>query len=142
MKHKVASGIFLLTAISVGLGAFGHAHQWAKHVLPALGNVDLSLVRLLALVWYWVSGAMLVFGCLLVWSWWRIRQGERALLILPWIVGAFYLVEGIYGALGLGAFFLLFVLQAVLLWGSTWVLGRPTVTTVSPAGTQHGSPLV
>lgn len=138
MKHKVASAIFLLAAISVGLGAFGHGHQWAKHVLPALGTADPGLIRLLALVWYWVSGAMFVFGALLVWSWWRIRQGGRALLIVPWVVGAFYLVEGIYGALGLGSFFLVFVVQAVLLWGSAWVLSRPApglgrTTDASPA---------
>ena len=129
MRHKVASVIFLITAISVGLGAFGHGHQWARHVLPALGGTaDPALLRLLALVWYWVSGAMFVFGVLLIWSWWRIRQGERALLVVPWIVGVFYFVEGIYGALGLGSFFLLFVVQAVLLWGSAWVLGRSTAS--------------
>jgi hypothetical protein len=124
MKLRVASVIFLLTAISVGLGAFGHGHQWAKHALPGLGNADPGLVRLLELVWYWVSGAMFVFGCLLVWSWRRIKRGERGFLVVPWIVGAFYLVEGIYGALGLGNFFLLFVVQALLLWGSAWILGR------------------
>lgn len=136
MKHKLASAIFLLTTISVGLGAFGHGHQWAKHVLPALGPADSSVVRLLALVWYWVSGSMLVFAVLLIWSWWRIRQGERAPRVVPWVVGAFFLVEGIYGALGLGAFFLVFVLQAVLLWGSAWVMGRATA---SPSVAQYGS---
>ena len=135
MRHKVASVILLLSAISVGLGAFGHGHQWTKHVLPALGNADPGLVRLLELVWYWVSGAMFVFGCLLVWSWWRITRGERALLVVPWIVGAFYFVEGVYGALGLGNFFLLFVVQALLLWGSAWILGRftPAPRTAAPA---------
>jgi hypothetical protein len=126
MKLRVASVIFLLTAISVGLGAFGHGHQWAKHALPGLGSADPGLVRLLELVWYWVSGAMFVFGCLLVWSWWRIKRGERGFLVVPWIVGAFYVIEGIYGALGLGNFFLLFVVQALLLWGSAWILGRST----------------
>ena len=126
MKNRVASVIFLLTSISVALSAFGHGHQWTRHALPALGNADQGLVRLLELVWYWVSGAMFVFGCLLVWSWWRIMRGERALLVVPWIVGAFYFVEGIYGALGLGSFFLLFVVQALLLWGSAFILGRST----------------
>jgi len=139
MKHKIASVIFLLTSISVGLGAFGHGHQWVKHVLPALGNADPGLVRLLELVWYWVSGAMFVFGCLLVWSWSRITRGERALLFVPWIVGVFYFVEGIYGALGLGNFFLLFVVQALLLWGSAWILAR---STAARGGTAHASPVV
>jgi hypothetical protein len=139
MKYKLASVIFLLTAVSIGLGAFGHGHQWAKHVLPALGNADPGLVRLLALVWYWVSGAMFVFGALLVWSWWRITQGVRALLVVPWTVGVFYFVEGIYGALGLGSFFLLFVVQAVLLWGSAWVLGR---FAASPGRAADASPAV
>jgi hypothetical protein len=136
MKHRVASVIFLLTAISVALGAFGHGHQWAKHALPALGTADQGLVRLLELVWYWVSGAMFVFGCLLVWSWWRITRGERA-LVVPWIVGAFYFVEGIYGTLGLGSFFLIFVVQALLLWGSAWILGRSSPAHGETAHTSH-----
>src|SRR5207248_6354443 len=43
---------------------------------------------------------------------------------LAWLVGAFYCVEGILGAAYLGPFFLMFVVQAVALWASVWVLYR------------------
>ena len=131
MKRKLASGIFLLTAISVGLGAFGHGSQWSQHVLPTLVGLDASMIRLLGLVWYWVSGTMLVFGVQLLWTWWRIGKGERNLFFVPWSIVAFYLVEGFYAALYLGPFFLIFVVQAVLLGASAWAL-RNTIGTEEP----------
>lgn len=124
MTRKLPSAIFLLTAISVGMGAFGHGAQWSVHVLPALKTLDPHVVRLLELVWYWVSGAMFTLGALLVWSWWRMGRGDTNLAFIPWMTGAFYFVEGVYGAAYLGTFFLLFAAQAVLLWGSVWALPR------------------
>jgi hypothetical protein len=70
MKRKVSSLVFLLTAISIALGAFGHGSQWPKHVR------------------------------------------------------AFYGVEGIFSAAYLSPFFLLFVVQAVALCASMWLLRR------------------
>jgi len=124
MLRRIISSLFLLTSLSVGLSAFGHGPQWGKHVLPALGPVDAQLVKVLALVWYWVSGTMLVFGALLVWAWWRLRRGDRSLVGIPIVIGIFYFVEGLYGALGVGRFFLLFVVQALLLCALTWGLVR------------------
>jgi hypothetical protein len=128
MLRRTISGLFLLTSLSVGLGALGHGSQWGKHVLPALGSVDAQLTKVLALVWYWVSGTMLVFGALLVWAWWRLRRGDRSLAGIPIVIGIFYLIEGLYGALGLGRFFLLFVVQALLLFALTWGLVRLSST--------------
>jgi hypothetical protein len=125
MRRKLFSALFLVTALSIALGAFGHGHQWSKHVLPVVAGLDPGMIRLLALIWFWVSATMLVFGFLLVWTWWRIGRGERNLLVVPWTIGAMYCTEGVYGALHLGAFFLLFVLQAVLLCGSAWALRGP-----------------
>jgi len=119
MMRKFASAVFLLTSIVIGLGAFGHGSQWHKHVLPALGSVDAGTVRLLALIWYWVSGTMLVFGALLIWTWWRMRQGENNLRFIPLSVGTFYLLDGGYAALTLDPFFWLFVILALLLFVST-----------------------
>ena len=122
MQRKALSGLLLLTAISVALGAFGHGSEWAKHALPGLTGVDPEMVKLLKLVWYWVSGAMLVFGGLLVWSAWRLSRGDSTLAFVPWGVGIFYFIEGIYGAAALGPFFLIFVAQAVLLCVSAGAL--------------------
>src|ERR1700756_4286310 len=55
----------------------------------------------------WVSGAVFTLGVLLVWAWWRMEGGETNLAFVPWMIGAFYFVEGVYGAVYLGAFFLL-----------------------------------
>lgn len=125
MTRKLPSAIFLLTAISIGLGAFGHGSQWSLHVMPALKGLDPDVVRLLELVWYWVSGAMFTLGALLTWAWRRMAQGDTNVAFIPWMSGAFYLVEGVYGAVYLGKFFLLFVVQAVLLWASVSALRRP-----------------
>jgi len=124
MARQLLSALFLLTAISVGLGAFGHGSQWPRHVAPALTGLDAHLLELLKLVWYWVSGAMFTLGALLVWTWWRMRRGETNLVFVPWMIGAFYFVEGIYGAVYLGAFFLIFVVQALLLWGTARFVRR------------------
>jgi|SRR5215831_11897516 len=103
-------------------GAPGYGGQWPAHVLPALQGLDPDVVRLLKLAWYRVSGAMLTLGALLAWTWWRMRCGDASLAFVPWMIGAFYLVEGVCGAIYLGPFFLLFVAQAVLLWGTAWAL--------------------
>jgi hypothetical protein len=120
--RKFLSGIYLLTAISIGLGAFGHGSQWSRHVQPALQAVRPEVVSVLSLVWFWVSGAMFVFGALLIWGWWRARRGDTNLAFLPWVVAAFYLIEGVYGGAYLGPFFLLFAVQAVLLVATAWAL--------------------
>jgi hypothetical protein len=126
--RKFLSGIYLLTAISIGLGAFGHGSQWSRHMLPTLKGVGADVLSVLVLVWYWVSGAMLVFGVLLILAWWGSERGDAALAFVPWIVGAFYLVAGIYGAACVGAFFFVLVVQAMLLFATTWALRRRALT--------------
>jgi hypothetical protein len=128
MTRQLASALFLLTGITVGLGAFGHGHQWSALVLPALHGVDPQIVAVLKLVWFWVSGAMFTFGVLLVWAWSRLRRGKTQSAVLPAVIGVFYCAEGLYGGLYLGKFFLLFVVQAVLLWVTAWLLRKPPLT--------------
>ena len=124
MIRKLCSILFLLTALSVALGALGHGSQWERHIHPALTGVAPATVQLLALIWYWVSGTMLVFGLMLIWVWWRMGRGDRNLGFVPWLVGGFYALDGGQAALELGPFFLGFVVQAMLLFTCTWVLQR------------------
>jgi len=124
MTRKFFSGLFLITSLVVGLGAFGHGHQWSSHVNGRLDSVDPHIVELLALIWFWVSGTMLVFGALLLWCWWKLRRGDASLVAVPWIAGGFYILAGIWGALTVAPFFWLFPVLGALLWLSTWML-RP-----------------
>ena len=119
MLRKLSSAIFLLSACLIGLGALGHSSQWGKHVYAAVSDLDPQVIGLLKLIWYWASGTMLLLGILLVWVWWRISQGDRNLFFIPWVVGAFYLMEGVYGVLYLGTFYAVFIVLAALLCAST-----------------------
>ncbi len=83
-----------------------------------------AVLVLLKLVWFWVSGTMAVFGVLLVWTWRRMTRGDRSLFFIPWLIGTFYLIEGVYGTWFLGAFFSLFILLAVILFVSSLTLLR------------------
>ena len=122
MSRKIFSALFLIVSLIVGLGAFGHAHQWTSHVAPMLGGVDPKIISLLELIWLWTSGTMLVFGVLLLWCWLRLRRGDTSLAAVPWVMGGFYILAGTAGALEVAPFFWLFPVLGALLWLCTWML--------------------
>ena len=125
MSRKIFSALFLIVSVIIGLGAFGHAHQWSSHVVGMLSGVTPDAVRLLEAIWFWVSGTMLVFGVLLVWCWLRLRRGDASLVPVAWVTGGFYILVGGWAALSVAPFFWLFPVLGALLWLSTWML-RPT----------------
>jgi len=124
MKNKLFSGLFLITSLLIGLGAFGHASQWWKHVYPVIGSgiTDQHMLHLLLMVWLFVSACMLSFGIILVWIWWRIRKGDRNLMFVPVIIGVLYLITGVCSWFYVAPFFALFVVLGALLLISTWAL--------------------
>lgn len=122
MDRRLFSGLFLVTSLIVALGSFGHGHQWSSHVSSALAGVDSKTMDLLELIWLWVSGTMLVFGVLLLWCWWKLRRGDASLVVIPWVVGGFYILAGIWAALWIAPFFWLFPVLGALLWLSAWRL--------------------
>jgi hypothetical protein len=124
MTRKLFSALFLIISLIVGLGGFGHAHQWSSRVAPTLGSVDTHIFTLLEAIWYWVSGTMLVFGVLLVWCWLRLRRSDVSLAPVPWVAGGFYILVGSWAALSVEPFFWLFPVLGALLWLCTWML-RP-----------------
>jgi hypothetical protein len=126
MLRNLASVSFLLTSFLMGLGSLGHAQQWLS-VVASLGCVRPDLLVLLKFVWFWVSGVMAVMAALLLWVWWYIRRGDRALHPVPGLIGAFYVVEGIWGAVHVGVFFAVFIVLGVMLCATTWVLYRGPV---------------
>lgn len=125
MIAQVFSWIFLFDGILIGLGAFGHARQALKihaalDALSVAPNVD----SILYFVWYFASGCMLLFGIVVVWTWFRLRAGETGLLPVAALIGALYVATGIGGALyrHVDALMLVFFVLGALLLLSCWAL--------------------
>lgn len=127
MARRVFSILYLLTGILIGLGAFGHgsnvrllAAEFAK--FPAF---DPKLLSVLYAVWYFVSGCMLVFGAIVVWTWLRVRNGERGLWFASDAIGVFYIISGVATVIYTGKpFFCVFVVLGGSLLASSQVLRR------------------
>ena len=124
MKRTIFSFLFLGTSIVIGLGAFGHAAQWWQVVYPVLGNrvSDTRMLNMLLAVWLFVSGGMLSFGLVLIWTWLRIRKGDRGVVVIPIGIAVFYFIFGVLSWICVGRFFALFVVLSTLLCISTLVL--------------------
>ena len=124
MKQKIFSFVFLLTSIVLGLGAFGHAAQWWQVVYPVLGSrvSDPRMLNMLLAVWLFVSGSMLSFGLVLIWTWLRIRKGDGGVVVIPIGIAVFYFIFGVLSWIYVGRFFALFVVLSTLLFISTLVL--------------------
>lgn len=118
MLQKIASVLFLLTALIIALGAFGHDSHAARLAIE-LGNqpLDAHDVKVIILVWHFVSGCMIVFGALCAWAWWQARRGERRTFFVSDLIGLFYIVTGLLSVWysGIVFFWLFFVLGALLI---------------------------
>jgi len=117
MLRKIASLIFLLTAIVIALGAFGHDSQ-AVRLAGELGKSPLAErdAKIILLVWHFTSGCMFVLGAICAWVWWRGRRGERSAFAVSDLIGVFYVVAGPLSVWYSGvAFFWLFLALGLLL---------------------------
>jgi hypothetical protein len=123
--RTTSSYLFLIVAVLIGLGAFGHGHSVHKvHAAIDQFAIDPAIVETLYVVWYFVSGTMLVFGALLVWVWLRVRAGDANSLFPAFLIGAFYVVVGVCALVYRHGdrFWLVFIILGVLLLGSSLVL--------------------
>ncbi len=125
MLRSISWYVFLVVAVVIGLGAFGHGYS-ARKVHEALDQIpiDPNVYKTLLIVWYFVSGAMLAFGAMLVWIAFRLRAGDASALFVAYMIAAFYLAFGICAALYRrgDSFWLFFILLGVLLLGSSLAL--------------------
>lgn len=98
MIKKVASMLFLLDAFVIGLGAFGHGLA-ARNVHAAIDRfpIDASVHSMIYVVWYFVSGCMLVFGATLVWLWKKLKDGDAGYWFVGAAIGTLYTGIGIFG---------------------------------------------
>ena len=122
MKRPIATALYCLAAITIALGAYGHGFMGVKPVRAAIvaSNLPPETVRVIWMVWYFVSGCMLTFGLLLFWAWPDLESRASAALL----IGVLYAITGVVCWLYSGhePFWLLFLAQGVLVIGSTLVL--------------------
>ena len=98
MLRKLASLAFFVDSLIIGLGAFGHGSQ-ARHLHAALDQfpINADVRSMIYVVWYFVSGCMLVFGVTLLWVWQRLRHGDDRLLFAALLIGVLYVGIGVFG---------------------------------------------
>ena len=127
VKHKVASIVLLFTGILIGLGCFGHNLGGIQQISEALSGLPLAprILRLIYGVWDFAGVCMAVFGIMIVWTWFRVRKGERNLLSIPLIISVFYIINGIVSVWYMGdLFFLIFIALGGSLLITSLVLKR------------------
>ncbi len=127
MLRNLASAVFLLTGLAIGLGAFGHGRAVA-HLHAAIDGlpIDPSFASMLYVVWNFVSGCMLVFGATVVWSWLRLRIDRPVPLFACHLIALLYLATGAAGLIYRHGdpFMWVFVVLGGLLLASSLVLRR------------------
>jgi hypothetical protein len=79
---------------------------------------------MLYVVWYFVSGCMLLFGITIVWTWYRLRSGRDASLFVVSLIGVLYVAVGIGGMIYRhgDSFMGAFIVLGGLLLASAWQL--------------------
>jgi hypothetical protein len=127
MGRKVVSAIFLLVGIVVGLGAVGHTLA-ASQVHAAIDRfaMDSGLREMIYVVWYMLSGCMLLFGIAIVWAWANARRGDTKPLFVAVLIGILYFVAGVAGMIYRHGqpFMSLFIVLGGLLLICSFVLAR------------------
>lgn len=126
MKARIASAVYLITAVVIGFGAYGHGFVGRLNVDRELDRVAIApdVYTILYVVWYFVSGCMLLFGVAAIWAWLQWRRGHQAGLFVGYLVALLYLGSGIGGFVYRQGdhFMLFFVALGLSLGGSTLAL--------------------
>lgn len=128
MTRKLASAVFLVVGIVIGLGAYGHGFVGRLAIDAELDKFPIARDQytMLYVVWYFLSGCMLLFGITVVGSWVRLRRGDRSLVGVSQLIGALYLLSGVSGMIYRHGdpFMSLFIVLGALLLASTWISTR------------------
>ena len=124
--------LYWLATITITLGAYGHGFLGIKGVEGpiATSNLPPDVVGVIWIVWYFVSGAMLVFGFFLIWAWPALKRGADSRTTVALVIGGFYAITGVacYLYSGRERFWLLFVFQGVFVITSTMMLHQSSGT--------------
>lgn len=132
MTRRLASATFLLVAILITLGAYGHGFMGRLNIDHELDKFTIAsnVYTMLYLVWYFVSGCMLLFGITLIRTWLQLRQGRRDTLFVAYLIGLLYLLTGVGGIIYRhgDSFQLVFIAEGALVLSAGYLLGKNTRT--------------
>jgi len=126
-RSVIATAVYWIVGLMIGLGAFGHGFVGIEPVRAALEEVTLPAdVRgVIWIVWYFVSGCMLAFSALILWAWFAARDGSRDALAVPLVIAVFWTTTGVAAfAYQHNPFWLLFLAEGTALLGATISLRR------------------
>jgi len=128
MWRRLASVVFVLDSVVIGLGAIGHGLQ-ASHLHAAIDQfpIEPDMHSMLYVVWYSVSGCMLTFGVTLIWVWRRVQTGDGRPMFAANAIGVLYSGIGAFGLVYRNGdpFMGFFLALGALLLASGYVLTRP-----------------
>jgi hypothetical protein len=128
MKRKLAATLYWFAAITITLGAYGHGFVGVKPIQTAVAASTLApdVVRVIWIVWYFVSGCMVSFGNLLFWAWAALKSGSSSRSSAAIIIGVFYAVAGVtsYFYSGRKPFWLRFLIPGAVVIGSAVIVRR------------------
>jgi hypothetical protein len=126
--RTLASIVFLVDSVIIGLGAFGHGLQ-ARHLHEVLDPfpIEPDVGSMIYVVWYFVSGCMFLFGVTLIWLWQHLRSGDTRAWFAGTLIGLLYVGIGVFGLVYRHGdpFMAFFVALGALLLLSGQILVRP-----------------
>jgi hypothetical protein len=129
MTRKIASAVFLVLGVMIVLGAYGHGFMGRRNIDAELDKFAIAtgIYTMLYVVWYFVSGCMLLFGITIIVSWFRLRRGQRDTLLVVYMIGALYFATGVGGMIYRHGdrFMSVFIIEGALLLASSYVLHKP-----------------
>ena len=129
MTRRIASIIYLLLGVVIALGAYGHGFKGRIGLDTELAKFAIAenVYTMIYVVWYFVSGSMLLFGLTIMMSWARLRRGDRSLVPTVHLIGVLGIRRrGIGGYMYRHGdpFMVFFLVLGVLLLLSGWLAGR------------------
>ena len=130
MNRRIASVAFLVTGALITLGAYGHGFMGRRHIDVELDKFAIApnVYTMLYVVWYFVSGCMLLFGLTVIAAWVQQRKGKTALLPVTGLIGLLYLLTGVGGMIYRNGdpFMVTFIAEGGVLLASSVALARRT----------------
>ncbi len=130
MTRRIASVALLAMGVLITLGAYGHGFMGRRNIDVELDKFAIAsnVYTMLYVVWYFVSGCMLLFGLTVIAAWVQQRKGKIALLPVTGLIGILYFLTGVSGMIYRNgdAFMAVFIVEGGVLAAASAALARRT----------------